>query len=103
MEREVPGGIPGVLPFVRHRDDVAVVHMVPIAVSRCGLAQWVERIGTSFFQPLVYIVEVELLAPKHARKSLARHSRGIFIQIRRNYRGVELIGFSLASGKNLVE
>ena len=28
VEREIPGGIPGVLPLVRHRDDVRVVEVV---------------------------------------------------------------------------
>ena len=38
VEGEVPGGVPGVLPLVRHRDDVAVVHVVPVRVARRAAA-----------------------------------------------------------------
>ena len=34
VEGEVPGRVPGILPLVRHRDDVAVVHVVPVVVAR---------------------------------------------------------------------
>ena len=37
VEGEVPGRVPGVLPLVRHGDDVAVVHVVPVLVARRGL------------------------------------------------------------------
>ena len=33
VEREVPGGVPGILPLVRHRDDVGVVEVLPVAVA----------------------------------------------------------------------
>ena len=33
VEGQVPGGEPGVLPLVRHRDDVVVVHVEPLAVA----------------------------------------------------------------------
>ena len=39
VEGEVPGGVPGILPLVRHRDHVAVVHVVPVVVARRGLAR----------------------------------------------------------------
>ena len=34
VEGEIPGGVPGILPLVRHGDDVAVVHVVPVVVAR---------------------------------------------------------------------
>ena len=37
MEGEIPGGIPGIFPFVRHRDDVVIVEMAPVRVA-AGLA-----------------------------------------------------------------
>ncbi|MNK95739.1 hypothetical protein D3C87_1159880 [compost metagenome] len=33
VKRQIPGGIPGVLPFIRHRDDVVVEHVGPFAVA----------------------------------------------------------------------
>ena len=34
VECEIPGGIPGIFPFVRHGEDVGVVHVV--AIRRCA-------------------------------------------------------------------
>ncbi len=39
VEGQVPGRVPGVLPLVRHRDHVAVVHVVPVVVARRRLAR----------------------------------------------------------------
>src|SRR2546427_5359388 len=33
MESQIPSGIPGILPFVRHGDDVGVVEMGPLAIA----------------------------------------------------------------------
>ena len=33
VEGEVPGCVPGVFPFVRHRDDVGIVQMLPLAIA----------------------------------------------------------------------
>ena len=37
VEGEVPGGVPGILPFVRHRDDVVVVEVAPVAVAAVAM------------------------------------------------------------------
>ena len=34
VKGQVPGGVPRIFPFVRHRDHVAVVHVVPVVVAR---------------------------------------------------------------------
>src|SRR5262249_46590468 len=33
VKGEVPSGVPGVFPFVRHRDDVGVVQMRPVRIA----------------------------------------------------------------------
>ena len=33
VEGQVPGGVPGILPLVRHREDVGVVEVRPVAVA----------------------------------------------------------------------
>ena len=33
MKGQVPGRIPGVFPLVRHRDDVGVVHVLPMLIA----------------------------------------------------------------------
>ena len=40
LERQVPGGIPGVLPSVGHRDDVAVVQVLPVVVAMVPPLGW---------------------------------------------------------------
>ena len=48
VEGEVPGGVPGILPFVRHRDHVTVVHMVPLIVAGRCLSGRLERVRAAF-------------------------------------------------------
>src|SRR5450631_3040898 len=33
VEREIPSGKPGILPFIRHRNHVPAVHLQPIVIS----------------------------------------------------------------------
>jgi hypothetical protein len=74
VECQVPGRVPGILPFVGHRNDVGIVQVAPVAVAavlatfgRC----WSRGITV---QPLFDLVEVELLAPEHAGEGLALDS-----------------------------
>ena len=63
METEVPGGIPGVLPFVRHRNHIGIVEVRPLVIATLqpfGRRWWLCRIAG---QPDFHVVEVELLAP----------------------------------------
>src|SRR4029078_6158542 len=46
VKREIPGCVPRILPLVWHRDDVAVVHVMPAIVPRCAAA-WFEWIGAA--------------------------------------------------------
>src|SRR5262249_48690451 len=69
MKCEIPCGVPGILPLVRHRDDVAVDHVDPFAVAYSARS-WFHRIGSVILQPLVKIEIEVLLSPKHPRKGL---------------------------------
>ena len=73
---QVPGGIPGVLPFVGHGDDVVVDHVEPVAVA-AGTARGVEGVGAVLLQPGVGIKIVVLLGPEHAGEGLAHDVGGI--------------------------
>ena len=92
MKGKIPGRVPGILPLVRHRDDVAVIHVVPMIVA-WGAALRLERIGTALGEPLVDIIVVELLGPQHAGQRLAHHVGCIGIERRRDDRGIELVRF----------
>jgi hypothetical protein len=61
VKGQIPGGIPRVLPLVRHGDDVAVVHVVPVIIARRRLSGRLERVGPALVQPLVDVIEVKLL------------------------------------------
>jgi hypothetical protein len=93
VESEVPGRIPRVFPFVGHRQDVGVVHVVPVLVAGCGAPPGVRRIGSVLLEPLIDVVVEELLRPQHAGERLAHHVGRVGAQRGRNYGGVELVCF----------
>ena len=103
VEGEVPGRVPGILPLVRHRDHVAVVHVVPVVVARGGLARRLERVGAALLQPLVHVVVVELLAPEHARQGLPHDVGRVGVQRGRDDGGVELVGLGAPRLEDVVE
>ena len=80
VEGEVPGRIPGVLPFVRHRDDVGVEHVKPIHVPNAAPGGIEQRMTLVLLKPLIQIEIVVLLAPQHSRKRLMMYSTLVFAQ-----------------------
>ncbi|MNQ86371.1 hypothetical protein D3C85_1015630 [compost metagenome] len=64
MKAQVPGGIPGKFPFIRHGNDVCIVDVFPVQVT--GNAMTCRR-GHSrrvAFQPTAHAVIVKLLVPE---------------------------------------
>ena len=103
VEGQVPGGEPGVLPLVRHGDDVEPVEVAPLGVApvlahlgRCGL-------GRVAVQPPGDVVVEQLLAPQHARGGLPQHQRLIRAGAGRRQLGVELISLGAPLGHHLIE
>src|SRR5215510_9303823 len=81
VECEVPGGIPRILPFVRHRDDVGVVEMRPIRVATMEpLPGWFGP-GRVALQPPKDFVMVELLSPEETGKRLPLDAACVFGEI----------------------
>ena len=78
VEPQVPGGEPGELPLVGHRDHVAGVQVRPLRgcgpCRRSGGGAGRRRVA---FQPVVDDVVEELLGPEHPREGLARHHPGV--------------------------
>ena len=75
VKREVPRGIPGVLPLVGHRDHVAVVEVLPGRVA-AGQSFWRRlRAGGIALEPALNAVVVELFRPEHPRHRLSQHKR----------------------------
>ena len=69
MEGEIPGGIPRIFPFVRHRDHVRVDHVSPAVVADGPLIRFV-RLNAVLFEPPTDVIEKELLGPEHPGQSL---------------------------------
>jgi hypothetical protein len=63
VERQVPGRIPGVFPFVGHGDDVFVIEVPPVAIPTTpAFWRWGWTSGISL-QPPTYFIVIKLLAP----------------------------------------
>ena len=92
MEGQVPGRVPGVLPLVRHRDDVGVQHVKPFRVPHAAAAGFHERMTLVLLEPSIHIEVVVLLAPQHARQRLAVHPALVLAQRLRRDPLVELVG-----------
>mmetsp|Transcript_122492 Transcript_122492/g.305913 ORF Transcript_122492/g.305913 Transcript_122492/m.305913 type:complete len:246 (-) Transcript_122492:1094-1831(-) len=103
MEGQIPRRIPGELPLIRHRDDVAVVHMIPIAISDVSplLGRfWTRRVA---FEESEEVKVVELLRPDHACKSLTLDAPMLHVLNIALQDGIEGIGLLLFSCKYLIE
>ncbi len=92
MECQVPGGIPRVFPFVRHRNHVCIQHVKPFCVAHVLLGGFEQRVAVVFNQPLFQIEIVKLLAPQHPRQRLAVHPALIFTERGRGDQIVEIVG-----------
>ncbi len=74
VEGQIPCGVPWVLPFVRDRDDVAIVQVLPLVVALlAALRRW-SWLGWVSLKPLANRVVVKLLRPEQAAVRLHQHS-----------------------------
>jgi hypothetical protein len=103
VERQVPGGVPGVLPLVGHRDDVVVVEVLPLAVASGPAADRRRRPGGIAVEPAANVVVEELLAPQQPREGLPHDSPRVVGQMGGDDGGVELVGLALAAREHPVE
>src|SRR5215469_10121661 len=77
--------------------------MRPLVVAALlALLRW-GRIAQIALQPILNDVVIELLGPQHAGEALPHHVLSVCCQVSRNYRRVELVGFTLAKSKRLVK
>ena len=80
MESEVPRGVPGKFPFVRHRHDAVVVKVTPLRVAaELPVVRW-GRLGRIANEPLLDDVMIELFAPHHAGERLPLDRAVLFVQ-----------------------
>ena len=93
VKREIPCRVPRVLPLVRHRDDVVVEHVEPLAVPDMSVRLRIERIDAVLAQPHVDVEEVVLLRPEHAGEGLAHHRCGVVRGGVGRAIAIEVVGF----------
>src|SRR5260221_11692809 len=67
VERQVPGGIPGVFPLVWHRHDTLIVEVSPPGIASIPALRWWEWLGWIALQPLLNNIVIELFVPEHPR------------------------------------
>ena len=103
VEGEVPGGIPRVLPLVRHGDDVLVVQMRPLAIPSPPASGRRGRLGGIAGKPSLDVVVVELSAPQHAGQGLPHDQATVGGQRARDDEVVELVRVSDAAAEDLLE
>ena len=71
MKRQVPGGVPGIFPFVRHGDDIFVVEVWPIVITTIEpFLRW-RRIVQVSLKPTLYDIVIVLLRPEQPGEALA--------------------------------
>ena len=70
VEGQIPGRVPGVLPGVRHGDDVTVAQVAPVGVAAHPASLRRRGLGRVAVEPSAHIQVVELLRPQHAGEGL---------------------------------
>ena len=103
VEGEIPGRVPRVFPLVRHRDDVAVVQVRPLAVAAAPALGGRRRLRGVALEPSPDVVVVELLGPEETAERLAHHELAVVGQGVGNDRRVERVGLGQAAGEERIE
>src|SRR5579862_8991354 len=103
MKTKIPGRVPGVFPFVRHRDHIGVVEMGPLPVATLPALGWRSGLSGITGEPLRHVVVEELLAPDHPREGLALHGTRVGLFDPLLHDAVELVRLTLALREERIE
>ena len=103
MKSQIPGGIPGIFPFVRHGEDVFVIQMLPVTVSSLTMSLGRRRAGRIAAQPCPHVVMIELLAPQKTREGLPLNIATVLREAMRRPGGIEFVSFLFSRRNNPVE
>ena len=91
MERQVPGGVPRVLPLVGHGHHVVVEHVEPRLVPGAMPDGRPQRVEAALPQPAVHVEVIALLGPQHPGQGLAHDCPRVVGHGRRRDGLVELV------------
>ena len=103
VEGQIPGGVPRILPLVRHRDDVSIVQMRPLVVATVlslGGRRWKSWVA---FEPLLHHVVIKLFGPKQSCKRLPHDLSGVWGEGLGENCCVKFLRFALALCKDLIK
>ena len=100
VKGQIPGGIPGVLPFVGHGDNVKIVEMLPFVVASLAAGVRQRLHARVPVNPLLDIIVVKLFGPEHAGQGLTLDPFFIGAQIGILNGRVKFICFNPAVFKN---
>ncbi len=103
VKRQVPRGVPRVLPLVRHRDDVGVEQVRPLVVAPVLALGRRRRLARIAVEPALHDVVVVLLGPEHPGQALAHHGSPVLAERLRNDARVELVGLGPAARNHVVD
>ena len=103
MKGKIPRGVPRVLPFVGHRNDVAIEQMPPVLVASC-LPGAAGNGGTVFAaQPFRHDVVIELFGPAKTRMCLSEYTFFVRAEIVTGQRVRPGIGLSDSAFEDPIE
>ena len=71
MERQIPGGIPRILPFVRHGDNVTVEQMRPFTIAAVATRLRRRRLVRIAADPVLNGIMIKLFAHQQTSERLA--------------------------------
>src|ERR1700730_15808260 len=103
VKGQIPRRVPGVFPFVGHRNDVVVIKLRPILISSVPAFLGWSRLSRVAGEPGKYVIMVELFGPHHSRQGLSHYRASIFGNILGHTRSVEIVGFFLAQIDKTIE
>ena len=103
VKAQIPTGIPGIFPLVRHRNHVEVVQVFPLGVAPIFAAFGRWRHPRIALEPLLHIVVVKLLRPEHPGEGLALDGAHVGAERFALDCGVELVRLIAAMLVNLFE
>ena len=100
VEGKIPCCVPGILPFVGHRNDIPIVEMLPIAVALNDAFRIFARPFGVAREPVFDRVMVKLFRPKQAGIALSVDVVFFIRQLVRNTTVIELFVFQDSLGKD---
>ena len=103
VERQVPGGEPGVLPRVGHGEDVERVEVPPPGVAALPVGGRGRRLRGVAVEPVAHPVGVHLLAPDQPGARLPEDPHALRVDVVGSDGGVELVSLVVPARHDLVE